>query len=117
MQSERTVSRQSVSANAMSAVEYLPATGAAITVIPAATTTMRVFKSTSRPVDIAADLADSTLTYANLIAGTQPTKSRWLLWSSGAVTVDTWQSPSQSEGDVAIIATSTTSTGVIEVAF
>ena len=116
MNFERIVSRQVVGAGAMSAVEYLPSAGAAVTVSPAATTTMRVFKSTSRPVDIEADLVNGTLTYANLIAGTQPTLSRWFLWASGAVTSDTWQPVAQSVGDVAVIATATTSTGILEVA-
>lgn len=90
--------------------------GFGVTAIPGSGCTMRVFQSTSSAVDIIADLADGTLSYANLIAGTQPTKSRWMLWASGPVTVDTYQSSFQNSGNTAIVATATGGTGVLEVA-
>ena len=111
----RTSARYTIAANGASPVEYLPSTGASVAVSPDATATMRVYRSISRPTDIEADLADGSLSYANLIAGTQPTTSRWMLWASGAVTVDTWQGPEQGRGDTAVIATATTAGGVLEV--
>jgi hypothetical protein len=77
---------------------------------------MRVFKSTSPWDNILADILDGSLTYANLIAGTQPTSSVWMLWKSGAVTATANEGPIESAGDVAIIATATTQAGVLEVA-
>lgn len=108
-------SSESVAAGAMVGPIYLPAQGSGITVIPAAGGTMRVFKSTSPQAFIIADLADGTLSYANLIAGTQPTNSTWMLWAPGAVTVTTNQGPLESDGDVAIIATATGAAGRLEV--
>jgi hypothetical protein len=100
----------------MSGVVWLPSTGAGITVAPVSGGTMRVFKSTSRWEDIRADIEDASLSYANLIAGTQPASSVWMLWKSGAVTVTANEGPVESAGDVAIIATATTQAGVLEVA-
>ena len=105
-----------IAAGAMSGVVWLPHTGAAITVAPVSGGTMRVFKSTSLWEDIRADIEDASLSYANLIAGTQPTTSVWMLWKSGAVTVTTNEGPIESAGDTAIIATATTQAGVLEVA-
>lgn len=110
------ITSETVANGGMSSVNYLPADGAAITFSPGAGCTGRVFKSTSRPSDIRADLADGSLTYANLIAGTQPTTSRWMLWSSGAVTSMTSEGPADSAGDVAVIATATGGAGTFEVA-
>lgn len=107
--------RFDVADGTMTGVLRLMRGGAGITAIPGAGCTMRVFKSTSTDADIQADVADASLSYANLIAGTQPTRSRWMLWASGAVTADTWQSPAQSEGDTAIVATATGGVGVLEV--
>ena len=108
--------KAAVAAGAMSGVVWLPSTGAGITVAPVAGGTMRVFKSTSLWEDIRADIEDASLSYANLIAGTQPTSSIWMLWKSGAVTATTNEGPIESAGDVAIIATATTQAGVLEVA-
>lgn len=108
-------SAESVAAGAMAGPIYLPKEGSGITVIPVAGGTMRVFKSTSKRENIAADLANGSLTYANLIAGTQPTLSEWMLWAPGAVTATTNQGPIESAGDVAIIATATTQAGRLEV--
>lgn len=104
-----------VAMDTMSDPVRIPSWGAGIVFIPGAGCTGRVFKSLSGMDDILADIADASLSYANLIAGTQPTLSRWMLWASGAVTVDTWQSPAQSAGDTAIIATATGGAGVLEV--
>lgn len=108
--------KAAVAAGAMSGPVWLPGTGAGITVAPVSGGTMRVFKSTSLWEDIRADIEDASLSYANLIAGTQPTSSIWMLWKSGAVTVTTNEGPIESAGDVAIIATATTQAGVLEVA-
>ncbi len=108
-------SSESVAAGTMVGPIYLPAQGSGITVIPAAGGTMRVFKSTSPQRSIIADIADGSLSYANLIAGTQPTASVWMLWAPGAVTATANQGPLESAGDVAIIATATTQAGRIEV--
>lgn len=107
--------RFDLAAGSMSGVLRLAQGGAGITAIPAAGGTMRVFKTTSRDEDINADIADGSLSYANLIAGTQPTKSEWMLWAPGPVTVTTNQGPFESSGDVAIIATATTQAGRLEV--
>ena len=93
----------------------MPQAGAGITVSPASGGTMQVFKSTSPWAAIQSDLADGSLSYSNLIAGTQPTSSVWMLWASGAVTVAANEGPIESEGDTAIIATATTQAGVLEV--
>lgn len=105
-----------VAAGAASEVVRLGAGGAAITVVPVSGGTMRVFKSTSHDADIAADIADGSLSYANLIAGTQPTKSAWMLWASGSVTVMTNEGPFESVGDTAVVAVATTQPGRLEVA-
>jgi hypothetical protein len=83
----RSPTKITVAANSMSPVIPIrDMNGAAITVIPGSGCTMRVFKSMSLRSDIDADLAGTpTLTYSNLIAGTQPTNSRWMLWASGPV--------------------------------
>lgn len=107
--------RFDLTANSMSDVLRLARGGAGITVVPASGGTMRVFKTTSPDADIAADIADGSLSYANLIAGTQPTNSEWMLWAPGAVTVTTNQGPIESAGDVAIIATATAQAGRMEV--
>ena len=107
--------KAAVAAGAMSGVVWLPSTGAGVTVAPVAGGTMRVFKSTSPWAAIKSDLADGSLSYSNLIAGTQPTSSVWMLWASGAVTVASNEGPIESEGDTAIIATATTRPGVLEV--
>ena len=104
-----------LTAGTMSPVVRLHAGGAGITAIPAIGGTMRVFKSTSPGPDIEADLGDGTLSYANLLAGSQPTRSTWMLWSSGAVTITTNEGPLESAGDVAVIATATNDAGVLEV--
>ena len=106
----------SIPAGAASPVVPIRYEGHGITVAPAAGGTMRVFKSTSPWANIQADIADASLSYANLIAGTQPTSSVWMLWKSGAVTATTNEGPVESAGDVAIIATATTQAGVLEVA-
>lgn len=108
--------RASISAGAMSDAIRIPVAGSGVTVIPVSGGTMRVFKSTSPWDNILADILDGSLTYANLVAGTQPTSSVWMLWKSGAVTATTNEGPVESAGDVAIIATATTQAGVLEVA-
>lgn len=108
--------RESILAGGVSPPVRIPAAGASVTAAPAAGGTMRVFKSTSPWANIQADIADASLTYANLIAGTQPTSSVWMLWKSGAVTATANEGPVESAGDVAIIATATTQAGVLEVA-
>ena len=105
----------SVASGAASPVVPMSDAGSGITVIPVSGGTMRVFKSTSSWVKIQADIANGSLNYANLIAGTQPTNSKWMLWNSGAVTVASNEGPIESAGDVAIIATATTQAGVLEV--
>lgn len=94
---------------------WLPENGSGITAIPVSGGTMRVFKTTSPRESINADIADGSLSYENLIAGTQPTLSVWMLWAPGEVTVTTNQGPIESAGDVAIIATATTQAGRLEV--
>ena len=107
--------RFDLASGAMSGVLRLGRGGAGITAIPGAGCTVRVIKSTSRDADIEADLANGTLSYANLIAGTQPTLSHWILWASGAVVADTMEPPADSDGFVAVIATATGGTAVLEV--
>lgn len=107
--------RFDLTANSMSGVLRLARGGAGITVVPASGCTMRVFKTTSPDADIEADIDDGTLSYANLIAGTQPTRSEWMLWAPGPVTATTNQGPLESDGDVAIIATATGAAGRLEV--
>lgn len=107
--------RFDIDAGGMTKVLQLPPGGAGITAIPVAGGTMRVFKTTSRLTDINSDIADGSLSYANLIAGTQPTLSEWMLWAPGAVTATTNQGPIESAGDVAIIATATDQPGRLEV--
>jgi hypothetical protein len=105
-----------IAAGAMSPAIWMTTFETGITAIPAAGGTMRVFKSTSPRLDILADIADGSLSYANLIAGTQPTRSTWMLWAPGAVTATTNQGPIESAGDVALIATATGAAGRLEVA-
>ena len=109
------VSDQALASNSMSEPVYLPRQGASITIAPGSGCTGRVFKSSSKPSLIEADLLDSSLTYANLIAGTQPTSSLWMEWASGAVTDLANEGPIESAGDVAVIATATGGTAVLEV--
>ena len=109
------VVQDNVLAGAMSVPVRLPVTGASVTASPVSGGTMRVFRSTSPWDYIQSDLAGGSLSYANLIAGTQPTKSVWMLWLSGAVTAITNEGPIESAGDVAVIATATTQAGVLEV--
>ena len=106
----------SISAGAASPVVPIPYNGGGITAAPVSGGTMRVFKSASPWENVRADIEDASLTYTNLIAGTQPTRSIWMLWKSGAVTATTNEGPIESAGDVAIIATATTQAGVLEVA-
>ena len=111
----RYVESISIAAGAASAPILMPHAGAGISVVPVSGGTMRVFKSTSSWTAIQSDITNGTLTYSNLIAGTQPTNSRWMLWASGAVTVMASEGPIETEGDTAIIATATTQAGVLEV--
>jgi hypothetical protein len=106
--------RFDLAAGAMTGVLRLARGGAGITAIPGAGCTVRVFKSMSTEADIEADLADASLSYANLIAGTQPTRSRWKLWTAGAVTADATEPPANSDGFVAVIATATGGAAVLE---
>lgn len=107
--------REVVASGAMGSVVMVSPAGASITIAPGAGCTGRVFKSTSRVDDIEADLLDSSLTYANLIAGTQPTRSLWMPWATGDVTEIANEGPIESAGDVAVIATATGGTAVLEV--
>lgn len=104
-----------IAAGARSDVIRLPMAGASITAVPVSGGTMRVFKSSSPWEYVALDVADGSLSYANLIAGTQPTKSVWMLWKAGAVTATTNEGPIESAGDVAVVATTTTQAGILEV--
>lgn len=99
----------------MSGVLRLGRDGAGIVAIPGAGCTVRVFKSVSRDADIAADLTDGSLSYANLIAGTQPALSRWFLWAPGAVVAETMEPPAESAGFIAVVATATGGTASVEV--
>ena len=105
-----------IASGAISDVIRLPVTGASISAVPVSGGTMRVFKSSSPWEYVALDVADGSLSYANLIAGTQPTKSVWMLWKAGAVTATTNERPIESAGDVAVVALSTTQAGILEVA-
>ena len=105
-----------IAAGAMVGPLYLSENGSGITAIPVSGGTMRVFKTTSRLTDINSDIADGSLSYANLLAGTQPTNSTWMLWAPGPVTATTNQGPIESAGDVAVVATATTQAGILEVA-
>lgn len=105
----------SLAAGAMTPVLYLARCGAGVTVVPGAAATMRVFFSTSLQADIDADLADGSLSYANLLAGTPPNKSTWMLWASGAVTVVSFEGPEQNRGSVALLAMATGGPGAVEV--
>ena len=108
--------RFDVAAGAMSPVLFLSRGGAGITVSPGGGGTMQVFKSVSTNANIQADLDNGSLSYANLVAGTQPTNSLWQPWASGLVTVTTNEGPVESAGDTAIIAVATTQPGRLEVA-
>ena len=105
----------SVAAGTRSEPIYLPDRGSGITAIPGAGGSMQVFKSSSPRALIAADISNGSLSYANLIAGTQPTNSKWMSWVSGAVTAMTNEGPIESDGDIAVIGTATTQAGVLEV--
>ena len=106
---------ETVTAGAMSAHVKIRRGGASVTVSPVSGGTMRVYKSVSPESAVLADLDDSSLNYTNLLAGTQPTTSRWMLWASGAVTDVTNEGPLESDGDTFLIATSTTQAGLLEV--
>lgn len=111
------VSQEQIAAGTIGQVYLIPhRRGAGITAIPDAGGTMRVFKSTSPISAIESDASDGSLSYANLIAGTQPNRSEWMLWAPGAVTETANQGPIESAGDVAIVATATTQGGRLEVA-
>ena len=113
----RYATKASMASGEMSGPIYLDGPGgASITAVPGASCTIRVFKSSSSPDDIKADLLNGSLSYANLIAGTQPTKSVWMLWKPAAVTAITNEGPIENEGDTAVIATCTGGTGILEVA-
>ena len=116
MSDARKSERFDVAAGAMSPVMFLGRDGAALTVSPGSGGTMQVFKSMSTYADIQADLDGGSLSYANLVAGTQPVNSRWQPWASGSVTVMTNEGPFESVGDTAVVAVATTQPGRLEVA-
>lgn len=102
----------------MSRAIYLPASGAALGVYPEAGATARVFKSVSSRADVEADVADGSLSYANLLAGNQPTRSRWMPWTGGAVVSPAAfiELPAANACIIAVIATSTDGPAVFEIA-
>ena len=109
--------KASIPSGEMSGPIYLNGpNGASITAAPGSGCTMRVFKSTSLRDDIKADILNGSLSYANLIAGTQPTNSVWMLWKPAAVTAITNEGPIENDGDAAVIATCTGGAGILEVA-